>query len=141
MPSLFAALGAAASATVDAVYAEGFRILPREAPAIAAPILANGRPDYNARRQTSAVRAGRDFQGVFVAPGATIHARGRGMADSTTRPIVVDHPMIDVDVGALREHPQRGDIIERTDTGERFEVTDPWKPVDFGRAQIWLTEA
>lgn len=145
MPSLFAGLAAAASATVDAVFAEEFRILARAAPAIAAPVLANGRPDVNAERvaRPGAPAGGVSFFGVFVEVGSTIHAHGRGMADSTTRPIVTDRPMIDVDIAAFRAlaaRPKADDIIVRVDTGERFKVTDPWKTVDLGRAQIWLAE-
>lgn len=142
MPSLFAGLAAVASATVDTVFAEEFRILARAAPAIAAPVLANGRPDVNAARvaRPGAPAGGVSFFGVWVAAGSTIHARGRGMADSTTRAIVTDQPMIDVDVEALAERPERDWIILRVETGERFKVTDPWKLVDTGRAQIWLSE-
>lgn len=145
MPSLFAGLAAAASATVDAVFAEEFRILARAAPAIAAQVLANGRPDVNAERvaRPGAPAGGVSFFGVFVAVGATVHAHGRGMADSTTRPIVSDRPMIDVDVAvftSLAARPKAGDVIVRVETGERFKVTDPWKAVDYGRAQIWLSE-
>lgn len=145
MSSLFAGLAAAASATVDAVFAEEFRILARSAPVIAAPVLANGRPDVNAARvaRPGAPAGGVSFQGVWVAAGSTVHAHGRGMADSTTRPIVTDRPMIDVDVAvfaSVAARPKAGDVILRVATGERFKVTDPWKAVDLGRAQIWLSE-
>lgn len=139
MPSLFAALAFAASATVDAVYAEGFVLEPRAAPEISAPLLANGRPDVNARSVSSTTRAGVAFQGVYVAAGATIHAHGRGMADSTTRATITDRPMIDVDVRSLPQRPQRDDVIVRNDTGERFRVADPWDALDLGRVRIWLT--
>ena len=141
MPSLFAGLAAAASATVDAVYAEGFELRPRADPDIAAPILANGRPDVNARPVTSTTRNVVAFRGVFVAPGSTVHAHGRGMADSTTRAMVTERAMIDVDVRALAVRPERNDVIRRLDTGEEFRVADPWDAVDLGRARIWLTPA
>lgn len=140
MPSLFAGLARAASATVDAIFAEDFEIEARSVPAIDAPVLANGRPDVDARRTGSTTRLSYAFRGVFVAAGSVIHAHGRAMADSTTRAIVTDRPMIDVDVASLQQRPARGDIIRRFETGERFEISDPLKAVDHRRAQIWLTE-
>ena len=139
MPSLFAGLAAAASATVDTVYGEGFRIEMREAPPIAAPGLASGRPDVNARPVASALRVDFEFIGVFLAPGAVLHAHGRGMSDATTRPIVAEQPMIDVDVGSLTERPRVDDVIRRIDTDELFRVAT-FKAVEFRRALITLTE-
>lgn len=138
MPSVFASLAAAASATTDAVFAEGFELHTRSAPEIEAPILASGRPDVNARPVTSSGPSIFPFRGVFVAEGSRIHAHGRGMADSSTRAMVTDRPLIDIDVRALSVRPKANDVILRVDTGERFSVADPWEAVDHGRARIWL---
>lgn len=139
MPSAFARLAAPASATVDAVFAEGFELHVRMAPEIEAPILASGRPDVNARPVASSGPGIFAFRGVFVAAGSRIHAHGRGMADNTTRAMVADRPLIDIDVSALSVRPKANDVILRVDTGERFRIADPWEAVDHGRARIWLT--
>jgi hypothetical protein len=134
MPSLFAALASAASATVDAVYAEGFTIEGRARPATPA-----GRVDVNAGTVPSTVRVSYPFQGIWIAVGAVLHAHGRAMSDATTRGVVAEQPMVDVDLHSLLERPQMGDIVRRDATGERFTVTR-FKAVDFGRALVMLAE-
>ena len=134
MPSLFASLAAAAGATCDAVFSEGFTCEPR-APAVTAA----GDRDENGRRRVSAAREVIAFVGTFVAAGAVLHAHGRSLADSTTRPVVSEKPMIDVAIAALPQRPMKGDLIRRDDTGEVFEVTR-FVPEDLGRARIYLAE-
>ncbi|WP_375455720.1 hypothetical protein [uncultured Methylobacterium sp.] len=136
MPSLFASLAAVAGATVDAVFSEGFVLLPQSD---AAAPLVGGVPDRNGRLRPSAVREVFAFVGTFVAPGAVLHAHGRSLADSTTRPVVGEKPMIDVAVAALPRRPEKGDLIRRDETGETFEVTR-FVPEDLGRAWIHLAE-
>lgn len=138
MPALFARLARAASAVQDRVYAERFLIQGWDAPLVPAPLLANGRPDVNAPPVASTARSGFGFKGVFVAPGTLVQPRGRGMPAETVHGIIAETPMIDIDVAALPERPRRGDIVLREDTGERFEVTDPLKALDFGRGLIAL---
>ena len=132
MSSLFAALAAAASGTIDAVYAEGFTIAARMAPTPPGP--GQRRADVNAETVPDTVRVSYPFEGVWIDAGAVLHAHGRSMADSTTRPVVAEQPMIDVDVASLLERPQVGDH-----TDELWRVTR-FKPVDFGRALIMLAE-
>ena len=134
MPSLFASLAAAAGATCDAVFSEGFVLEP-----YASPETPTGRPAVNARQRPSTSGQVLAFVGTFVARGAVLHAQGRGMADSTTRGVAAESPMIDIAVGALPEPPRRGSIVRRNDTGEVFEVTK-YLPSDFGRAWIHLAE-
>lgn len=132
MPSLFVSLAAAAGATVDAIFSEGFTLEPRVAPAVA-----TGRPDPNARRVPITSRDSLAFIGTFVADGAQLHARGRAMDQSTTRVVIAEQPMIDVAVAALPQRPVQGDRVTRSDTGEVFEVTR-FVPHDLGRAWIHL---
>ncbi|GJD51091.1 hypothetical protein OPKNFCMD_3842 [Methylobacterium crusticola] len=133
MPAPFAALARAASRTVDAVYAEGFTLQPRTAPLVGAV------RDVNARPVVDTARLAVAFRGVWVAPGAMMNAHGRAMSDATTKAIAGEKPRIDVDVARLPQRPVQGDLIIRTDTGERYQVTD-YLPVDLGRAQIHLAE-
>ncbi|MCJ2108033.1 hypothetical protein MKK70_22185 [Methylobacterium sp. E-041] len=134
MPSLFSRLAAAAGATCDAVFSEGFVLEP-----YAPPETPTGRRAVNARPQPSASGQVLAFVGTFVARGSVLHAHGRGMADGTTRGIAAESPMIDIAVGALPTPPLQGWIVRRSDTGEVFEVTK-YLPADLGRAWIHLIE-
>lgn len=134
MPSLFASLAAAAGATCDAVFSEGFVLEPRALPA------SGGRVDVNARTVPSSARQLLPFVGTFVAAGAVMNAKGRGSSDNTTHAIAAEKPMVDVAVSALPQRPREGDIIRRDDTGEVFTVTK-YLPADFGRAWIHLSDA
>lgn len=136
MPSLFAALGAAAGATVDAVYSEAFTLEP-----MAEPASVDGRPaDVNARRVPSSTRPGLPFLGTYVAPGDLMNAHGRTKADATTHAIAGEKALIDIPVTALPQRPRDGDRVIREDTGEIFEVAKVL-PGDFGRLRIYVTDA
>ncbi|WP_066924543.1 hypothetical protein [Methylobacterium sp. CCH5-D2] len=134
MPAPFARLARAAGRTTDRVFGERFHLIPRQAPA-SAP----GRRDVNARREAEPGAPPIPFTGVFVAPGALAHARGRAMADSTTHAIAAEQPRVDVAVDALAERPQAGWHVLRLDTGARFEITH-CLPVDLGRLSLHLAE-
>lgn len=134
MPSPFARLARAAGRTTDRVYGERFHLIPRHAPATAP-----GRRDVNARRAAEPGAEPVPFTGVFVAPGALAHARGRAMADSTTHAIAAEPAMVDLAADALPERPQAGWHVVRLDTGARFEITH-CLAVDLGRLAIHLAE-
>lgn len=134
MPSPFARLARAAGRTTDRVFGEAFRLEPR-----LAPTGPTGRRDVNAAPKAAASAPPIPFTGVFVAPGALMHARGRAMADSTTHAIAAEQPMVDVAADALPERPQAGWVVVRVETGERFTVTH-CLAVDLGRLALHLAE-
>ncbi len=136
MPSLFAALGVAAGATVDAVFSEGFLLEPMAPPETAV----GQRVNVNLRKVASSARAMMPFDGTYVAPGDLMNAHGRTKADSSSHPIAGEKALVDVAVAALPQRPREGDRIHRVDTGEAFEVAKVL-PGDFGRLRIYLTDA
>lgn len=136
MPSLFAALGQVAGATVDAVFSEGFVLEP-----MAPPEAASGkRPNVNLRMAASTARPQIPFAGTYVEPGELMNAHGRTKADSTTHWIAGAKAMVDVAVTALQQRPMERDRIIQLDTGAVFEVAKVL-PGDYGRLRIFLVDA
>ncbi|MGU3539985.1 hypothetical protein [Methylobacterium sp. A54F] len=119
---------------LDVGFSEDFLLDPT-----AKPVASSGRVDVNAGSVSSASRSMMPFPGIFVAAGAMLHAHGRAMADSTTRAVASEQPMIDAPIAALTQRPQQGDRVHRSGTGEVFEVTRylAESPV---RAWIYLSE-
>ena len=134
MGSPFDAVLRAAGRTIEGVFGERFTLTPYVVPT-AAP---GGRPDVNARRLAEPAAAV-PFTGIFVAVGELVHAKGRAMADNTTRPFQAEVPMIDVAVDAFPAQPARGDRIVRSETGQAFTVSR-FEPTDCGRAWIHLND-
>lgn len=137
MPSLFAALGQIAGATVDAVFSEGFMLEPMAPPQ---PAVAGRRPNVNLRMTASTARPQIPFSGTYVEPGELMNAHGRTKADSTTHWVVGAKAMVDAAVAAMPQRPMERDRIVRLDTGDVFEVAKVI-PGDYGRLRIFLVDA
>jgi len=135
MASLFAQAWSDASADIDAEFGENLTLYPR-----AAPTDPLGRADPNARSVPSMERWTVPFVGIFFDKGAMLHAHGRSMADSTTRPVVAEKPMVDVDrLQFGGREPVQGDIVLRHDTETFYEVTR-FVVDDLNRAWMHLAE-
>ena len=133
MPSPFDACLRATNHVFDRVGGEDFRLIPQ-----AAPPAASGRGDVNARPVAAAVGPV-PFRAIFYDRGTVLHARGRSMADSTTRPIAAEEPFLDYAVEDLPGRASHGDVIERPKTGARYTVAQDTE-ADLGRRHIRLTE-
>lgn len=135
MASAFADAWADASADLDAEFGEGLLLHPR-----AGSDDPSGRPDPNARPVASQTRPPIAFVGIFFDKGAMLHAHGRSMADSTTRPVVAEKPMLDVDRAQFGgDDPLQGDIIQRLAPEAFYEVTR-FVVDDLNRAWVHLAE-
>ena len=136
MASAFAEAWADASADLDAEFGEGLMLYPR-----AAATDPTGRLDPNARPAYSSARPPIPFVGIFFDKGAMLHAHGRSMADSTTRPVVAEKPMIDVSRLQFRRprNPVQGDIVQRLDPQMTYEITR-FVVDDLDRAWMHLAE-
>ncbi|WP_182179308.1 hypothetical protein [Methylobacterium radiotolerans] len=135
MASAFDEIWADASADLDAEFGESLMLYPR-----AAAVDPSGRPDPNARPVASVARAPVPFVGIFFDKGAMLHAHGRSMADSTTRPVVAERPMIDVSRGQFQgREPAQGDLVQRLAPVAIYEVTR-FVVDDLDRAWVHLAE-
>ena len=134
MVSLFAEAWSDASADIDAEFGESLVLIPT-----AAMAGAGGIADPNARSSLSPVRQPLPFIGIFFDKGAVMHAQGRSMADSTTRPVVAEKPMIDVDRAQFAEDPVEGDIVQRVDPVAVYKITR-FVVDDLNRAWMHLAE-
>ena len=135
MTSAFAEAWADASADLDAEFGEGLMLYPR-----AAATDLSGRLDPNARPAYSSARPPVPFVGIFFDKGAMLHAHGRSMADSTTRPVVAEKPMIDVSrLQFGGQDPVQGDIVQRLDPQMTYEITR-FVVDDLDRAWVHLAE-
>lgn len=139
MPSVFEAAWAARRGDMTAHFAEieGFRLEPQAKPlrTIAGGVQVR---DVNAASVPDPGRVATDFSAIFKAKGAVLHAQGRGMADSTTRPVVAESPMIEMalaDAALLSD-----DVIVRARGGARYVVVKV-VPQPFGRGLVHLVEA
>lgn len=135
MASAFDEIWADASADLDAEFGEGLVLHPR-----AAAVDPSGRSDPNARPVASVARAPVPFVGIFFDKGAMLHAHGRSMADSTTRPVVAERPMVDVSRGQfVGREPAQGDLVQRLAPVMTYEVTR-FVVDDLDRAWVHLAE-
>jgi len=135
MASAFDEIWADASADLDAEFGEAWMLFPRAAPTDPA-----GRPDPNARAVASVARQPVPFVGIFFDKGAMLHAHGRSMADSTTRPVVAEKPMLDVSRAQFEgRDPAQGDVVVRLDPAATYEITR-FVVDDLDRAWVHLAE-
>jgi hypothetical protein len=114
MASLFASLERVAGATVDAVMAEEFDLIPR--------LKAGG--DVNARASTDTARLAYPFQGIFSCDGRAMHAPGRAMADNTTTAMAAAPPTVDAFASAFPQRPEIDWHVRRSATLERFRIAE-----------------
>lgn len=134
MASAYAESWADASADLDAEFGEAFELTPT-----ASAVTFGAVADPNARPSLSALRGPVAFVGIFFDKGSVIHATGRAMADSTTRSIIAEKPMIDVDRTQFQGDLLRGDIVRQIDPPRVFEVT-AFVVDDLNRAWVHLAE-
>lgn len=139
MASPFDACRLATNRVFDRVGGEDFVLLPQ-----AAPLDAAGVPDSDARKSARAGSSGATvppvpFRAIFFDKGAQLHAHGRSMADSTTRPIGAESPFLDYAVEDLAGQSRPGDLVLRMKTGVTYRVTLDTE-ADIGRRHIRLTE-
>lgn len=131
--SIFDEQWSAARQRLDTFFGEGFLLEPLTAPTV------NGRPDVNARPVPDATRPAITFQATYRDIGSTQYAKGRAMADNTTRKISADGPHIRLTPGEDGSpFLAQNDRITRLKTGERFRLG---VPLAHGRAglQVPLT--
>jgi hypothetical protein len=134
MASPFDAYRLATNRVFDRVAGEDFVLLPHVAP------IAAGAPDGNGRklpRTDAPVQT--PFRAIFFDKGAQLHAHGRSMADSTTRPIGAESPFLDYAVGDLPGQSRIGDLVLRVKTGVTYRVALDTE-ADIGRRHIRLNE-
>lgn len=138
MASPFDACRLATNRVFDRVGGEDFVLLPQ-----AAPLDAAGAPDGDARKRPRAAQSGAvppvPFRAIFFDKGAQLHAHGRSMADSTTRPIGAESPFLDYAVEDLAGQSKPGDLILRMKTGVTYRVALDTE-ADIGRRHIRLNE-
>lgn len=105
---------------LDVVFGEDFDLEPLTVPTV------NGRPDVNARPVPDVSRPAITFRATYRDIGSTQYAKGRAMADNTTRKISADGPHIRLTPGADGSpHLAQNDRITRRATGERFRLGVP----------------
>ena len=105
---------------LDVVFGEDFDLEPLAVPTV------NGRPDVNARPVADPDRQPVTFRATYRDIGSTQYAKGRAMADNTTRKISADGPHIRLTPGADGSpHLAQNDRITRRATGERFRLGVP----------------
>ncbi|MCJ2098950.1 hypothetical protein [Methylobacterium sp. E-046] len=123
----------AALQRLDAFFGEDFLLEPLAVPTV------NGRPDVNARAVTDDTRPPVQFRATYRDIGSTQNAKGRAMADNTTRKIAADGPHLRL-TPLANGFPglQANDRVTRLKTGERFRAG---VPLSRGRAglQVPLT--
>lgn len=134
MASPWDACLSATNRVFDRVAGEDFLLFPQ-----AAPTDATGALDADARSAASASRPAVLFRAIFFDKGAQLHAHGRSMADSTTRPIVAESPMLDYAVEDLPDWSRAGDRVQRVSTGVVYGVAEDGE-ADLGRRRIRLVE-
>lgn len=100
---------------------EGFLWEPQAAPYVL--IAGASVPDGNADTVPDPERPISAVSGVFVEKGAVLHAHGRSMADSTTRPAVAEVPTLIVGFEEIASRVAVRDQVTRLRTGEAFVVT------------------
>ena len=131
--SVFDEQWSAALQRLDAFFGEDFLLEPLAVPTV------NGRRDVNARAVTDDTRPPVTFRATYRDIGLTQYAKGRAMADNTTRKIAADGPHLRLTPGPDGSPGLRAnDRITRIKTGERFRVG---VPLSRGRAglQVPLT--
>lgn len=114
MPSLFDGAAAVAGATVDAVFAAPFTLLPRA--------LAAG--DVNGRSGADPARPSVSFAGIYSEEGQMMRPEWRAKPDDLTSAIVAAPPSVDVAAAAFAQRPREGDHVRRVDTGEMYRIAD-----------------
>ena len=115
--SVFDDQWSAALQRLDAFFGEDFLQEPFAVPTV------NGRPDVNARAVVDDTRPQATFRATFRDIGSTQYAKGRAMADNTTRKIAADGPHLRLTPAPDGSPDLRtGDHILRVKTGERFKV-------------------
>lgn len=115
--SVFDDQWSAALQRLDAFFGEDFLLEPFAVPTV------NGRPDVNARAVIDDSRRQVTFRATFRDIGSTQNAKGRAMADNTTRKIAADGPHLRLTPGSDGSPDLRtGDRIVRVKTGEAFKV-------------------
>lgn len=113
---------------LDAFFGEDFDLEPFTVPTV------NGRPDVNARPVPDPDREPVTFLASYRDIGSTQYAKGRAMADNTTRKISADGPYIRFTPSADGSpHLAQNDRITRRKTGERFRLG---VPLAWGRAGL-----
>lgn len=140
MPSPFEAAWAARSSDLLVHFneMEAFLLEPQTRPTMT---VAGGLevPDVNQATVADPGRPVLAVQAVFLDKGAPLHAHGRSMADSTTRPIVAESPIAILQLDAIGMDVERDDVLTRTRTGKRYAVTKV-VPQQFGRGFAHLAE-
>lgn len=102
---------------LDVFFAEDFLLEPFTIPVV------NGRPDVNARPVPDDTRPTSMFRAAYRDIGAKQNAKGRAMADNTTRVIAADGPHLRLTPSPDGlPLPTVGDRIVRLKNGERFRV-------------------
>ncbi|SFM76370.1 hypothetical protein [Methylobacterium pseudosasicola] len=102
---------------LDTFFGEDFLLEPLAVPTV------NGRPDVNAQRVADCTRSQVTFRATFRDIGSTQNAKGRAMADNTTRKIAADGPHLRLTPGDDGfPFLSAGDRILRIKTGEVFKV-------------------
>lgn len=139
MASPFDACRLATNRVFDRVGGEDFVLLPQ-----APPLDAAGQPDGDARKRprtgsTGATVPPVPFRAIFFDKGALLHAHGRSMADSTTRPVAAESPFLDYAVEDLVGQSKAGDLVLRVKTGVTYRVALDTE-ADIGRRHIRLND-
>lgn len=134
MASPWDACRLATNRVFDRVGGEDFLLYPQ-----APPSDGNGALDGDARRGSSMNRPAVSFRAIFFDKGAPLHAHGRAMADSTTRPVAAESPFLDYAVEDLSGGSAKDDLVLRVKTGVTYRITLDTE-ADIGRRHIRLTE-
>lgn len=134
MASPWDACRLATNRVFDRVAGEDFLLFPS-----GVPCRPDGLPDVNARPVASETQPAVAFRAIFFDKGAVLHAHGRSMADSTTRPVTAESPMLDYAVEDLPGWSREGDRVQRLATGVVYDVAQDGE-ADIGRRRIRLAE-
>ena len=102
---------------LSAFFGEDFLLEPFTVPTV------NGRPDVNGRPVIDAGREPITFRATFRDIGSVQNAKGRQMADNSTRKVSSEGPHLRLTPAADGSpHLAAGDRITRLKTGERFRL-------------------